>query len=404
MSYADQKALDDAYVMHTFARFPVEFVSGRGMVLVDSEGKQYLDFLAGIGVVSLGHGHPVVVSAIQSQAAKLIHASNYFQIEHRGEVAERLSDLANDGVDYRDAPTWMTFFANSGAEANECAMKLARLRAKRGGSDANVIVCLNGSFHGRTLETVAATMQDRLQNDFQPLPGGFLATDPNDVDALERLFSEHANEICAVMLEPIQGESGVHPLTQEFMEAIRRLCDENGALMIADEVQTGIFRSGRPFAFQLYGVTPDIFTLAKGIAGGMPMGACVAREDIAKTFRPSDHGSTFGGSNLAVATADAVLEELVEGGYADRAREVGAYLMERLAEVPHVKDVRGAGLMVGCDLDESAPDAHDVVSEALRQGFVLNATGPSTLRLLPPLICEKKHVDALVRALPGIIG
>ncbi|MFZ2755238.1 MAG: aminotransferase class III-fold pyridoxal phosphate-dependent enzyme, partial [Atopobiaceae bacterium] len=302
MSLAEEKKLDDAYVMPTFGRFGVEFVGGRGMTLVDDQGKEYLDFLAGIGVCSLGHCHPVLVGALEEQAEKLVHVSNYFYIEHRGSVAKRLSDLAGQG-----ATTWKTFFANSGAEANECAMKLARLRSTRSGKGGTTIVALRRGFHGRTLETVAATMQERLQKDFRPLPPGFVATEPNDVAALERLFAEQGDAICAVMLEPIQGESGVHPLTDEFMGAVRRLCDEHDALMIADEVQCGMFRTGRPFAFQLSGATPDIFTLAKGIAGGVPMGACVARADVADVFRPGDHGSTFGGSNLACAAADAVI-------------------------------------------------------------------------------------------------
>ena len=400
MSLEEEKKLDDAYVMPTFGRFGVEFVSGHGMTLVDDQGREYLDFLAGIGVCSLGHCHPVLVKAVEDQAAKLVHVSNYFYIEHRGSVAKRLSDLAGQG----SSATWKTFFANSGAEANECAMKLARLRSTRSGKGGTTIVALRRGFHGRTLETVAATMQERLQKDFRPLPPGFVAAEPNDVPALERLFAEQGDAICAVMLEPIQGESGVHPLTPEFMGAVRSLCDAHGALMIADEVQCGMFRTGKPFAFQLSGVTPDIFTLAKGIAGGVPMGACVARADIADVFRPGDHGSTFGGSNLACAAADAVIAELERGRYDEHAAEVGAYLMERLAQVPHVVNVRGAGLMVGCDLDGTAPDAHEVVSSALAEGIVLNATGERTLRLLPPLVCERGHVDVLVERLSGILG
>ena len=427
MSLASEQQLESSYVMHTFGRSPVEFVGGHGMVLVDDDGREYRDFLAGIGVCCLGHGHPAVVNAVRDQADKLLHVSNYFHIEHRGEVAALLSALANDDMDKAQAlvsaldeggenafaaaaataegeQVWQTFFANSGAEANEGSMKLARLYAKRMGNGGNTIVCLRGGFHGRTLETIAATMQDWLQDSFKPLPGGFIACTPNDCSELRAIFQAHGSEIAAVMVEPIQGESGVHPLTQEFFELAHDLAHANGGLLIADEVQTGIFRSGKPFAFQTYGVEPDIMSLAKGIAGGVPMGAVVAKAEVAAAFKPGDHGSTFGGSNLAVAAAVSVLSELARGRYDEHAIEVGAYLAEKLAAVPHVHDVRGAGLMRGCDIDESCGDAHDVVAKMLDGGFVINATGPHTLRFLPPLICDRADVDALTSALARVLA
>ncbi len=427
MSLAQQKALESDYVMHTFGRSEVEFTGGDGMKLTGDDGREYLDFLAGIGVCCLGHGHPVVRKAVSEQAEKLMHVSNYFYIEHRGEVAAMLSKLANNDMDGARAiadavaagdettaaalgapatgeQVWKTFFANSGAEANEGSMKLARLYAKRAGNGGNTIVCMRGGFHGRTLETIAATMQDWLQDSFRPLPGGFVACTPNDVDELRSIFSSLGSEICAVMLEPIQGESGVHPMTQEFMEAARDLAHEAGALLITDEVQCGVFRTGAPFAFQNYGVEPDIMSLAKGIAAGVPMGAVVAKKEIADVFRPGDHGSTFGGSNLAVAAAAAALAELVRGGYAEHAREVGSYMAEKLAGVPHVTEVRGTGLMLGCDLDDAAGDAHDVVAKMLEAGFVINATGVHTLRFLPPLICTEADVDALIAGLTKVLG
>lgn len=427
MSLATQKSLESNYVMHTFGRSEVEFTGGHGMTLVGDDGREYLDFLAGIGVCCLGHGAPAVVDAVSAQAAALTHVSNYFYIEHRGQVAALLSKLANDDlagakkiVDAIDAgddeallaaavpaegeQVWQAFFANSGAEANEGSMKLARLYAKRAGNGGNTIVCLRGGFHGRTLETIAATMQDWLQDSFKPLPGGFVACDPNDVEQLKGIFEAYGNEICAVMLEPIQGESGVHPLTQEFMETARDLAHAHGGLLIVDEVQTGVFRSGKPFAFQTFGVEPDIMSLAKGIAGGVPMGAFVAKQEIASVFRPGDHGSTFGGSNLAVAASASVLAELVRGEYAAHAAKVGAYFQKALAGVPHVTEVRGSGLMVGCDVDDTVSDAHDVVAAALEAGFVINATGVHTLRFLPPLICTEADVDALVAALGKILG
>ncbi len=427
MSLAQQKALESEYVMHTFARSEVEFTGGAGMKLTGSDGREYTDFLAGIGVCCLGHGHPAITAAVTEQAQKLVHVSNYFYIEHRGEVAALLSKLANDDMDGARAiadaiaagdettaaalgapaageQVWESFFANSGAEANEGSMKLARLYAKRAGNGGNTIVCMRGGFHGRTLETIAATMQDWLQDSFKPLPGGFVACTPNDVDELKSIFASLGSEICAVMLEPIQGESGVHPMTQEFMEEARDLAHEAGALLIADEVQCGVFRTGKPFAFQNYGVEPDIMSLAKGIAAGVPMGAVVAKKEIADVFRPGDHGSTFGGSNLAIAASSAALSELVRGDYAEHAREVGAYMAEALAGVPHVTEVRGAGLMLGCDLEDSCGDAHDVVAKMLEAGFVINATGAHTLRFLPPLICEKQNVDALVATLAKVLG
>ena len=427
MSLSLQQQLESSYVMHTFGRSPVEFTGGHGMMLVGDDGREYRDFLAGIGVCCLGHGHPAVVDAVRDQAEKLLHVSNYFHIERRGEVAALLSKLANGDMEGASAlvaamdagdegavataaapaeneQVWQTFFANSGAEANEGSMKLARLYAKRMGNGGNTIVCLRGGFHGRTLETIAATMQDWLQDSFKPLPGGFIACTPNDCDELRAIFEAQGDGIAAVMLEPIQGESGVHPLTQEFMELARDLAHAHGGLLIADEVQTGIFRSGKPFAFQTYGVEPDIMSLAKGIAGGVPMGAVVAKAEVAAAFKPGDHGSTFGGSNLAVAAACSVLSELVRGRYDERAAEVGAYLAEQLATVPHIHDVRGAGLMRGCDIDESCGDTHDVVAKMLDEGFVINATGPHTLRFLPPLVCERTDVDALAAVLARVLA
>ena len=427
MTFSCEQELENAFVMHTYGRMPVEFVGGEGMTLIGSDGRRYTDFLSGIGVCCLGHGHPVLKRAVEEQVERLMHVSNYFYIEHRGEVAALISKLANNDLDGARAlvealdsgdeaavaaaaapaegeQVWKTFFANSGAEANEGSMKLARLYARRLGNGGNTIVSLNGSFHGRTLETIAATMQDRLQDSFRPLPEGFVACEPNDVAGLERIVSELGSEICAFMFEPIQGESGVHPLTPEFLRTAEELVHGVGGVLIADEVQTGVFRTGAPFAVQLLGVEPDIMSLAKGIAGGVPAGACVAKEEIARAFKPGDHGSTFGGSCLAVAAAQAVLSELVRGGYAERVTEVGEYLAERLGRVAHVTEVRGAGLMVGIELDEAAGDAHDVVAALLEKGFVANATGATTLRLLPPLICSTADADAFAEVLGEILG
>lgn len=411
MSLAEQQQLEETYVMHTFGRKPVELVSGKGMVVRDDAGKEYLDFIAGIGACSLGHCHPAVVDAIAKQAETLIHVSNYYYIEHRGQVGKLLSDALNEEAPAADQTPWQTFFANSGAEANECAIKLARAYARRrveaeggdGESAPRVIVTVKKSFHGRTLATLAATAQPAKQELFQPLPDGFVPTPQNDVEALEALFEEQGDAICAVMLEPIQGESGVHPCSQEFMDAVRKLTSERGAVMICDEVQCGIYRTGKPFGFQNYGVMPDIVSIAKGVASGFPCGMCAARGEVAAAFKPGDHGSTFGGSNLAVAAAEATLREIQKENLAGNAVEVGAYMREELAKLPQVVEVRGMGLMLAADLAEDGKAAPDVVLDGLSAGLLLNATGAHTLRFLPPLVCSKSDVDALIEKLGGLL-
>jgi acetylornithine/N-succinyldiaminopimelate aminotransferase len=404
MSLEEQQELEDEYVMHTFARKPVQLVSGSGMTVQDDKGNEYVDFIGGIGVCCLGHCAPVVADAIADQAHKLIHVSNYYYIEKRGQLAHMLSDMLNERVAVADRKPWKTFFANSGAEANECAIKLARLYSREKGSGGQNIISLEHSFHGRTLVTLAATQQPVKQAAFQPLPGGFLAVKPNDIAALEQTFAAHPDGIAAILLEPIQGESGVHPLSKEYLQAALKLAHDNGALLICDEVQCGIYRAGTyPFAYQHANLLPDIVSTAKGIAGGFPMGACSARAEVAEVFQPGLHGSTFGGSNLAVSASYATLNALQEQGIAQHVTEVGDYLMQQLSQVPGLQDVRGKGLMVACDLPEGV-DAFQVVLKALDAGLLLNATGPSTLRFLPPLICEKKHVDALVAKLPALIA
>lgn len=402
MSLEEQKALESEYVMGTFARKPICLVEGKGMKVVDDQGRELLDFIAGIGVCSLGHCHPAVVQAVADQASKLIHVSNYYYIEKRGQVARMLSDLLNWGLEEGERFTWQSFFSNSGAESNECAMKLARLYARRFGNGGTDIVTLERSFHGRTMETLAATAQPAKQEAFQPVPGGFLHTPINDLDALKALFDDPANKICAVMVEPIQGESGVHPCTAEFLQGVQRLCREHGALVIADEVQTGIYRTGKPFGFQNFGIVPDIVSMAKGIASGFPTGACAAKKEVACAFEAGDHGTTFGGSNLAVAAAYATLSALGEPGTLERIDAVGAYLRDRLRAISGVENVRGFGLMVGCDVPQA--DANKVVLDALADGFLLNATGPHTLRFLPPLICTEAEASALADYLEGVLG
>ena len=423
MGVIEEQQLESAYVMGTYARKPVELVRGRGMQVEDSEGRTYLDFVSGVGAVSLGHCHPALVSAIEEQASTLVHVSNYYYIEHRGEVAHLVSDLLNECVDEGERTPWQSFFANSGAEANECAFKLARLHAKKramaaaeaAGADEDgvraaaaaaprLIVTLDASFHGRTLATLAATAQPAKQEAFQPLPDGFVRTPINDIKALESLFASQGDGICAVMVECVQGESGVHPCTAEFLAAVRRLTAECGALFMCDEIQCGMYRCGtHPFGFQHFGVTPDVVTIAKGIASGFPMGMCAARAQVAASFDPGDHGSTFGGSCLAVAAAEATVRALAAEDAAGNAERTGAYLREKLTALPQVEEVRGLGLMVACDLAEGV-SAPDVVLAGLDEGLLLNFTGPRTLRFLPPLVCSKEDVDVLVQKLAALLS
>lgn len=423
MDFEEQRQLESAYVMGTYARKPVELVRGRGMQVEDAEGRTYLDFVSGVGAVSLGHCHPALVEAVAAQAHKLVHVSNYYYIEHRGEVAHAVSDLLNACVPEGERGPWRSFFANSGAEANECAFKLARLHAKKraraaaeaAGCDAaavraaeaaapRLIVTLDASFHGRTLATLAATAQPAKQEAFQPLPDGFVRTPLNDVAALEELFEAQGGAVCAMVVECVQGESGVHPCTAEFLQAARRLTERAGALLVCDEIQCGMYRCGtHPFGFQHFGIVPDAVTIAKGVASGFPMGMCAARAETADSFEPGDHGSTFGGSCLAVAAAEATIKALADEDIASSACETGAYLQERLAALPQVTEVRGLGLMVAADLDERL-DAFDVVARGLDAGLLLNATGPRTLRFLPPLVCAKPDVDVLVERLGALLA
>ena len=386
--------LDEAYVMHTYGRSPRLFERGEGVYLYDDEGREYLDFLAAIAVCPLGHADPTVTAAVQGQAAKLMQTSNYFYSLDRGEVARHISCLAGEELG------WKTFFANSGAEANECAMKAARRWGiDHKGPECQTIITLEGSFHGRTMETLAATAQAWLQDPFQPLPVGFRHVPRNDREALDAAMDE---TVCAIMMEPVQGESGVWPLDDTYLQHVRRVADEYGCLLIFDEVQTGLYRCGKPFAFQtVEGVVPDIFTLAKGIANGVPCAACVARGEAATALKPGMQGSTFGGGQIAMAAAKATLERLAELRLDIHADEVGQYLRERLAEIPYVVEVRGKGLMVGATIE--GKDAHDVVDALLSRGVVANACGDRVLRFLPPLIIDRSHVDRLIDSMLALV-
>ncbi|HEX4437109.1 MAG TPA: aspartate aminotransferase family protein [Solirubrobacteraceae bacterium] len=385
MSLAELQAIEAERVVGSYARLPVEFVRGSGSWLWDSDGNEFLDFLCGISVTSLGHCHPEVVEAVREQAGRLMHTSNLFYTEPAMRLAERLSTSSLGGK---------VFFCNSGTEANEAAIKLAR-RARTGGD----IVVVHGAFHGRTYGSLSATPQEAKQAPFAPLVPGFRAVEPE----AEAIRAAVDGQTAAVLLEPIQGESGVHVLSPEVLKAAREACDEHGAALIFDEIQTGMGRTGTLWAYEQMGVEPDAMTVAKALGGGVPIGALITGPRLADTFQPGDHGSTFAGGPLVATAALKALELTDDPGLLSRVGELGARLTAGLRELPHVSEVRGRGLMLACRLDVSAPEV--VVRALTEQRLVLNATGPDTLRLLPPLTISEEDIDEgitrLGRALEG---
>lgn len=402
---------DDAtYLMHTYARLPVEIVDGEGCVLTDSEGRHYLDFLGGIGCVSLGHCNPAVTRALHEQVDKVWQVGNYFYVENRNELAHHLSDLLSTTTDEMGhatgttGTTWRTFFANSGAEANEGAIKVARKWGSTHHDGATGILAVRNGFHGRTLATLAATGQEPLQRAFRPMPAGFDYVGLNDLAELEdRLAhpSDQTGPVCAVMLECVQGEGGVWPATYDYLRGVASLCERYGALLIVDEVQTGFYRCGAPFSYQLAGIEPDIVSMAKGIGGGFPMGAVAARATVADVMQPGDHGSTFGGNALASAVGRAVLEQFAATNIGEHVISTGEHLAKGLSGLPHVVEVRGHGLMRGAQFD--IPIAGKAVDEGLKDGLILNHIGDSILRFLPPLVVTDDQVDQMIERLASII-
>jgi acetylornithine/N-succinyldiaminopimelate aminotransferase len=379
MSLAELQELERTSVMPSYARMPVEFVRGEGARLWDSEGNEYLDFLCGISVTSLGHCHPAVVEAVREQAGRLMHTSNLFYTEPAMALAQRLSAGSLGGK---------VFFCNSGAEANEAAIKLAR-KAKRGGD----VVVLHGAFHGRTYGALSATPQEAKQAPFAPLVPGFRAVEPEPGALLDAVGEGTA----AVLLEPVQGETGVHPMSPELLQAARAACDRHGAALVFDEIQTGMGRTGTLWAYQQSGVTPDAMTVAKALGGGLPIGALITGERLADVFEPGDHGSTFAGGPLVCRAALAALELTDDPALLGSVRELGQRLAAGLAELPHVVAVRGRGLMLACVLD--VPAGEVVRRALLEQRLVLNATGPDTVRLLPPLTIGEPEADEALRRL-----
>jgi len=391
-----KKLLDDSehYLMHTYNRFPVAIRKGRGMKVWGTDGKEYLDFLGGVAVNCLGHCHPKVVIAIQKQAQRLIHISNYFHIESQTKLAKIL--VENSFAD-------KVFFCNSGAEANEAAIKLARRYFKEvSGKNKFEIITAFNSFHGRTLGTLSATGQEKFKIGFDPLVPGFTHVDFNDIGAIENAITKNT---CAVMLEPIQGESGVKIPAPDYLGEVRKLCDRHGILLILDEVQTGMGRTGKLFAYEHSGITPDIMTLAKGLGGGVPIGAMLATDTVAAAFVPGTHGSTFGGNPLACSAAIATIDVLIEDGFIlDQCKRMGEYFKKKLEELHKefpsiIAEVRGVGLLIGMELTR---DGAPIVQACLERGLIINCTAGNILRFMPALIITEKEIDHLVDVLGQI--
>lgn len=386
--------IDKQHYMPVFTRYPLVLSHGEGPYLWDTEGNKYLDFLGGIAVNVLGHAHPKLVQAISEQAGKLIHCSNLYYTEVQALLIEQLAHLS--GLD-------KVFLANSGAEANEGAIKLARKYGKTLRKDKFEIISAEHSFHGRTLATLKATAQPKYHEGYEPLPEGFSYVDYNDLAALEKVISD---KTCAVMLEPIQGEGGINLPDPEYLAGVRQLCDKHKTLLILDEIQSGMGRTGKFMAFQHYNVQPDIVTVAKGLGGGVPIGAFLATDKVAAAFGPGDHGSTFGGNPLVCAAANAVLAVLKEENLLANAAIMGEYMLgalERLAQnYPKlISQVRGKGLMIGVKL---TIQGKEIVAECMKQGVIINCTAGDVLRFVPPLNITKEHVDELILVLDKVLA
>jgi acetylornithine aminotransferase len=380
--------------MATYNRLPVSFQRGEGTWLWDSEGKRYLDALSGIAVCGLGHAHPAVSKALCQQAGELIHTSNLYHIP----LQEQLGDALT-----RVAQMERVFFSNSGAEANETAIKLARLYGHRKGIEKPAILVMEGSFHGRTLATLSATGNRKVQAGFEPLVQGFARVPFGDIESV-RAVAEHSSNIVAVLVEPIQGEGGINIPPEHYLAQLRAVCDQHQWLLMLDEIQTGMGRSGRMFSYQHSDITPDVMTLAKGLGNGVPIGACLARGDAAEVLGAGSHGSTFGGNPLACAAALAVLETLEQERLPSRAEALGARLLshfaDALSDVAGIEEIRGQGLLIGIELDRPCTE---LVELALKQGLLINVAAERVVRLLPPLIMTDAEAEQLVEQLSSLL-
>ena len=379
----ETRSLEERYLMRTYRRAPVDFVKGEGPLLWDAEGKRYLDFLTGISVCSVGHCHPEVVKAVRDQAHRLMHVSNLFYTEPMAQLAQRLSESSLGG---------RVFFSNSGTEAVECAIKVARKHAHQRGISEPEIVSFEGDFHGRSYGALAATPGLAGNEALGPMLAGFRSVPHNDAAALREAVGERT---AAVLIEPIQGEAGINVTSEEALRTAREACDEAGALLILDEIQTGVGRTGSLWAYEQTPVRPDVLTSAKALGGGMPIGACVTAPSCADVLEPGDHGSTFAGGPVAAAAARAVLDIVDEPALLRHVRELGPYLCEKLDALEGVSGTRGRGLMVGVGLEEGI-DATAVGADLLERGLVVNVPRPDTLRLLPPLVIDSDHVEIAV--------
>ncbi|MEE8423736.1 MAG: acetylornithine transaminase [Thermodesulfobacteriota bacterium] len=385
--------LSKQHITNTYTRFPVVITKGAGCKVWDTEGREYLDFVSGLAVCNLGHSHPDVVKAIKDQAERLIHISNLYYSLPQINLAELLCD--NSFAD-------KVFFCNSGAEANEAAIKLARKHAvDRGYENKFQIVTMKMSFHGRTLATLSATAQEKFHKGYEPLVEKFTYVPFNDIGAVEKAITPST---CAVMVEPIQGEGGVNLPNENYLKELKRLCKDSGVLLIFDEVQSGIGRAGRLFAHENYNVTPDIMTLAKGLAGGVAIGAMLATDEVAESFTPGSHASTFGGNPLAAAAGLAAIKVLLHSDILDNCSKVGGYLLKKLEALtqhyPFIKEVRGKGLMIGMELTIAGAN---IVNDCLEEGLLINCTVNNVIRFLPPLIVSKEEVDQMLEILRKVL-
>ena len=398
MKLENIQAVEKQLLLQTYERNPILFVSGDGVYLRDENGDDYLDLLSGIGVSALGYGHRVIEHAITTQSKQLLHTSNLFFHQHTAELALRLTEIS--GLD-------RVFLCNSGTEAWEAALKLARAHSTRvreqGRTLGTKFLALEHSFHGRTMGSVATTHKEKYRTPFGPVMPDVEFVRFNDVDDLHAHFS---SDVCGICIEVIQGEGGIHPVSQEFFAAARELCDSTGALLVADEIQCGFGRTGKWFGYQHFGIVPDVVTIAKPLAGGLPIGAMLCNEAAASAITPGMHGTTFGGGPLACAVAIAVIDEIKQTHLLEHVTEVGTYFIDQLRDLAKrhscITEVRGKGLMIGCELD-SADIAKTVAAEMLAQHIILNRTSETVLRFLPPYILERKHVDATIVALDAIL-
>jgi acetylornithine/N-succinyldiaminopimelate aminotransferase len=399
MKLASIQAAESKLLLQTYERNPYLFVSGHGVYLRDENGQDYLDLLSGIGVAALGYGHPAVQEAIDRQSKRLLHTSNLFFHEHTAELALRLTEIS--GLD-------RVFLCNSGTEAWEAALKLARANAGRlraaGRNIGTKFLALEHSFHGRSMGAVATTHKEKYRQPFEPVMPGVEFVRFNDVDDLRAKFSD---DICAICIEPVQGEGGIHPISREFFATARELCNTTGALLLADEIQSGLGRTGKWFAYQHYGLLPDVTTIAKPIANGIPMGAMLCTNSAAQAFTPGMHGTTFGGGPLACAVAIAVIDTIKRDNLLDHIRDVGEHFHEELAKLAArhdcIVDVRGIGLMLGAELN-SADLAKQVAAQLMDRHIIVNRTSETVLRFLPPFILERKHVETAIKALDEIVS